>query len=105
MILEEQVRKTLDWRKAKAVELAKARAHLVWCQEYRKSLRAILFTHEEGTVAEREAAAYADPKYLAHLDELKEATQKYEELRNLVASCDLTIEAWRTEQANIRKGS
>ena len=103
-ITDEDVEKANDWLVMNARKRAEAKAERTYCEEYRKSLKAILFNEMEGTMAERENKAYAHEKYQAHLEKLKEAVLKDEELKALAAAAQMKIEVWRTQQANQRGG-
>ena len=89
------------WKTAPA--LAKARGELVYIEEYRKSLKAILMKEcaEQSAVAQ-EREAYADPRYVEHLQALKVATEQVELLRWRMVSAQAAIEIWRSTEASNR---
>lgn len=100
--METEVDKTRDWLRDNAEKAAQAKAYRIYCEKYRKSLKAIIFNEQEGTMAERENKAYSDPRYLKHLEELKDAVFQDEHMKALRAAAEMKIEIWRTEQANYR---
>ncbi len=83
--------------------LAEARAERVWIEEYRKSLKAILMKeHAALPAVAQEREAYADPRYLAHLDALKVAVEAEEAARWRMVTAQAAVEVWRTLSANDR---
>jgi hypothetical protein len=95
--------KAVDFLLNKAPEYAKAKAQRVYIEQYRKSLKAILFLGDGGkTIAEREAAAYAHSDYLVLLEGLKEAVEQEESLRWQMVAAEARIEVWRSQEATNR---
>ena len=83
--------------------LAEARAERVWIEEYRKSLKAILMKeHAALPAVAQEREAYADPRYLTHLDALKTAVEAEEAARWRMVTAQAAVEVWRTLSANDR---
>ena len=102
MTTERDINKARDWLIDNAENCAQAKANRIYCEEYRKSLKAILFNEMTGTMAERENQAYAHEKYLEHLQELKQAVYEAENLKALRCAAEIKISMWQTEQANLR---
>ncbi len=103
MITSEEVEKAVDWLRDNAGEAAKARAERIYVEEYRKTIKAQIMcehTDESGIAQEREA--YADPRYIAHLDAIREAVEIDEKHRFLRSAAEAKLEAWRTFSANDR---
>jgi hypothetical protein len=95
--------KAVDFLLNKAPEYAKAKAQRVYIEQYRKSLKSILFLGDGGkTIAEREAAAYAHSDYLVLLEGLKEAVEQEESLRWQMVAAEARIEVWRSQEATNR---
>ena len=102
-ISEEDVQKAVDWLRDNAVACAKARATRIYLEEYRKSIKALLMSkYQDLSVSAQERESYAHDDYISHLKTLKEAIYQDERLRFFRASAEVKIEAWRTQQANIR---
>lgn len=104
-ITEAHVEQALDYLTDNADAAAKARAEQVYCTEYRKSLKALLMRDHDngkrlGQMQERDA--YADPKYLAHLEALKAAVFQDTKLYFLMEANRAKIDAWQTKSANER---
>ena len=103
MITDDDVQKAVDYLRDNAPEAAKARAERVYVEEYRKTIKAqIMCEHktESGIAQEREA--YADPRYISHLDAIREAVEIDEKHRFLRSAAEAKLEAWRTFSANDR---
>ena len=100
---DSSIEKVLDYLRDSATECAQKRANRIYLEEYRKSLKAQLMqAHNTLPVSAQEREAYAAPEYLQHLEALKEAVFEDEKARFLRSAADAKIEAWRTENANIR---
>ena len=98
------IEETLTAMRENAPKLAKAKADRVYLDEFRKSKKALLFrSAPDGTIADREAWAYAHPEYIEVLNGLKEAVQIEEELRWRMIVAQHKIDAWRTKAANRRR--
>jgi hypothetical protein len=102
MVNDEQAERAADYIRDNAKAFATAKAHRVYCEEYRKSLKAILFNNYEGAAAVREQLAYADDRYTAHLEEIRQAVLEEETIRGLIKAAEQKIEVWRSQSANLR---
>ncbi len=95
--------KSLEAMHATGPVLAQARADRVYAEEYRKSLKAILMKeHAALPAVAQEREAYADPRYLAHMDALKVAVEAEEAARWRMVTAQAEVEVWRTLSANDR---
>lgn len=104
-INEQRVESALDYLRDHADQAAEARAHRVYIEEYRKSLKSILMKEwddQSGIVQERNA--YADPRYLQHLIALRDAVKADEKHRFLRGAAEAEISAWQTWSRNQRPG-
>ncbi|MFP5513278.1 MAG: hypothetical protein ACLGJC_09380 [Alphaproteobacteria bacterium] len=102
-VSERDLEKALDWLRDNAEEAARAKSERVFCEEYRKSLKAVLMKqHPSIPLGGQEREAYADERYLMHLEKLKQAVYEDERIRALRVAAELKIDAWRTQQANYR---
>lgn len=102
-VTEEQVQHALDYLRDSASAAAEAKAERIFCDEYRKSLKAMLMQESgEKAINAQERDAYADGRYTAHLEKLKKAVYEDEFNRARRVAAEMKIEAWRTQQANIR---
>lgn len=102
MVTDEQAEKAADFIRDNAENFANAKADRIYDEEYRKSLKAILFNDEEGAAAVRENAAYASDRYIEHLHRLRDSVFQEERLRGLIKAAEMKIELWRSQSANAR---
>ena len=103
MISEDDVERAVNWLVATATEAAQARANREYMTEYRKSLKSMLMRERAGEpVSVQEREAYADERYIAHLDALRVAIEQDERLRWLHSAAEAKISAWQTQQRNTR---
>ncbi len=103
MVEEAQIEKAFDWLQHNEVAAAEARAQRVWAAEYRKSLKAILMNESNAkSAADREAWAYAHPKYLEHLDVLKAAVLADETYKARIGRLHLLTDFWRSVESSRR---
>lgn len=83
--------------------LAAAKANRIYLEEYRKSLKALLMKDSQAkTAVDREADAYADPRYTEHLQGLREAVEAEERLRWVMVTHSAAVEVWRSQEASVR---
>lgn len=103
MITDDQAEAALDFLRDNAPKAGKLRGLRIYAEEYRKSLKAILMSGSDGKSGiDRETEAYSDPRYLAHLDKLRDAVTADEENRALRVGAEMRIEVWRTQSSNAR---
>jgi hypothetical protein len=103
MIAEKEIESAVHWLASSAPHIAEARAEMIFADEFRKSLRAMLMAEcNEAAANAREQFAYAHPKYVAHLNEIKRTVLNYEKLRAQREAATMKIEAWRSMNANYR---
>lgn len=86
-----------------APKLAQAKANRVYLEEYRKTLKATLMhEHADLPLSAQERDAYADPRYIAHLEALRVAVEEEEKLRWRMVTDSATVEVWRSTEASNR---
>lgn len=102
-ITDDEIDKALDYLRDNAMDAAQARADRIYVEEYRKVIKAqIMKEHGDKSAVIQEREAYVDPRYVAHLEAIKEAVLEDEGHRFLRAAADAKIEAWRTQSSNTR---
>ena len=83
--------------------LAQARAERVYMEEYRKSLKALLMkASTQSSAAMQERDAYADESYVLHLQGLRQAVEREEELRWKMVTAQTAVEVWRSQESSAR---
>ena len=103
MIAEDEIERAVNWLAQNATKAAQARANREYVSEYRKTLKAQLMRERADlplTAQEREA--YADDRYVAHLEALREAVEADEKMRWLQAAAEAKVSAWQTQQRSLR---
>lgn len=102
-LFEADIEKALDYVRDNSIAAAQARANRVYMEEYRKTVKAQLMQeHKEKPLAAQEREAYADPRYILHLEALRLAVEEDERHRFLRAAAEAKIDAWRTQCSNER---
>jgi hypothetical protein len=103
MISDEDVERALDYLRDNVGDAARARAVRIFVTEFRKTLKAqIMKENVEMPLGAQEREAYADPRYVEHLEAIRDAVEadaKHEFLRK---AAEAKIEAWRTQSSNER---
>jgi hypothetical protein len=103
MIEDDKVHDALEYLRTNAPKAAEAKAHKVYMEEFRKTVKAqqmAKFNNLPVTAQEREA--YRSDEYQAHLQALKAAVYQDELNRWGMVAATSIIEAWRTQNANHR---
>lgn len=104
MIQESKVEQALNYLASTDESCAKAKG-LVKAIEYRlKVAKAMDFLAASGTVAEREAQSLASMSYREMVDQYESAVIEFETIAAKRERAVLTVEVWRSESANRRKG-
>lgn len=104
MIAEDRVEGALAFMRDNAEDLANAVSRCKYLEQLRKAVKGEAFQEAEGTMAEREAQAYASPEHRDVCEQIKSAWYDAEILRTRYKAAELTIEVWRTQSSNNRKG-
>ena len=102
IVSEQMVQDAFDWLQSHADSAAAAKAEKIRAEYNVKATRAKIFLLNEGTVAERQATADCAPTTKEAYDREAEAVEKDEWHHRHRSKCEAIIEAWRTEQANLR---
>lgn len=95
--------KALDFIRDNAEAYAVAKANVTYMTEYRKTMKALLMNESTAkTQTEKESYAYADKRYVGHLEALRTAIEECEKLRWLMVGAEAKIEVWRSLEATGR---
>jgi hypothetical protein len=102
-ISDDEIDKALDFLRDNARDAAQARADRIYVEEYRKTLKATLMKEHGGSSAAlQERDAYADQRYVQHLEAIRDAVKVDEFHRFMRIAAEAKIEAWRTQSSNSR---
>ena len=97
MIDEESVERAIQWMIDNASKAAEARAHREYVEQFRKTLKAqIMKEHSASPLGVQEREAYADDRYVQHLDALRDAVEQDERIRWLMTAAETRVSAWQT---------
>ena len=103
ILTDEDIEKAVEYLKNNSEKAAKCKAERIYLEEYRKSLKALLMSkYPDMSVSAQEREAYAHQDYQSHLKLMQQAIYEDERMKFFRASAEVKIEAWRTQQANIR---
>jgi hypothetical protein len=98
VIAEKEVERAVNWLAASAEKAAQATAERQYMAEYRKVLKAqIMREHDDKPLVAQEREAYADGRYVEHLEALREAIQRDEKLRWLKTAAETKVSAWQSQ--------
>ena len=99
--VEEAVHKLIDG----AEDIAKAKADLIYAEEFKKSIKAMQMKKDglaNMPISAQEREALASEEYQKHLNKIAERTLNYEKLRAERVGLEAMIEFWRSRSANER---
>jgi spore coat protein CotH len=103
VISDEDVQNALDRLRFKASDAAKAKAERIYCEEFRKVVKANIMQHHlDMPVSAQERQAYSSEDYKKHLAVMRDAIEHDERCRWQMIAAQAVIDAWRTCQANHR---
>ena len=105
MITEDEVEAAVRELIDGADDIGRAKADLVYAEEYKKSVKAMVMKESRlgnMTVSAQEREAYASKEYGDQLNKIREATLNYETLRARRVGLEMQIETWRSGNANRR---
>lgn len=102
LVRDQDVHAAFDWLEANRSASAAAKALKLRAEYNVKKARAQAFLAATGNNAEREAQAILSEGYQAAVEEEIECVEADEFHRNQRNRCAALIEAWRTEQSNMR---
>ena len=97
-----QVKIALEYLNADPAPVALARKEVTDAENKCKRVYSRAFLEASGPVEARKAQAEIDHDYVTAKDEEAEALSQLENERAKVRGAEMLIEAWRTEQSNIR---
>jgi len=103
IIIEKDVEDAIDWLKSNENKCAEYRANRRYLEDFSKSLKAILMKEfQDLPISAQEREAYSHKNYQEHLKALRQAVFLDEKFRFKAKTQETIIEAWRTQEANLR---
>lgn len=102
-ISDDSIEKALDWLVSHAAEMGAAKERTVKAEHWLRHVEALEFKLSEAkSVDAKKADARTSKRWLDAIREDAVAAGEYERLKALREAAALKIEAWRSEQANMR---
>lgn len=92
----------VDYLIKTAPRFAKAKAERVYVENFLRSKKSLLMAQVEGSIAAKEAYAYARPEYQQLLEGLRAAVEAEETLKWKMTAAELSVEIWRSQEASNR---
>lgn len=105
MITDEKVEAAINYLGKTDEEHARAKAELTALKDLTKTVLAYEFLDAEGAIEKRKAESYASPSYKGHIQKIEELEVNFQMLVNKRDRAKLTIELWRSFNANRRSGN
>ena len=103
IIIEKDVEDAINWLKNNEKKCAEHRANRRYLEEYSKSLKAILMKKfTDLPISAQELEALSNESYLEHIKSVRQAVFLDEKYRFKAKTQETIIEAWRTQEANLR---
>lgn len=103
MISDQEIEQAVSYLRDNARKAAQAKAERIYMEEYRKTVKAeVMRETPSDSLGAQEARAYADNRYTQHLKAMREAIERDEYNRWMMVAAQAKVEAWRTQQANLR---
>ena len=102
IVPEEEVHDAIEYLRRSAFEIGKAREDLVRSEHMVKHIEAIGYLSAQGSQEARKAQARTQDRWEKATTEHAEAAGQYEKHRSLRTAAEMTIEVWRSQQANLR---
>lgn len=105
LITEQQCEKALVFLRDTAAKYGQLRGYLAFAQSNLRRVKSLqMLEIKEGSVAEKEAKAYASEDYLKAIQDEQNATAEYETLRARREAAVFCIEVWRSINSARKQG-
>ena len=104
MIDEDKVEAAVWYLRNSADSYGPARGHLAFSDANLRRVKSLKMLQEQGSVADREARAYASAEYLEAIEQLQNATADYETIRAKREAAVMMIELWRSQSSARKQG-
>lgn len=105
MISEDRLQKALTYLAETDQPSAESKARVKALEQRRKTVKGLAFLSSSGTMAEKEAKAYASQEYQDIVNDYENAVADAELYANKRKTEELIIEVWRSINAGRRKGN
>jgi hypothetical protein len=99
------VSESLDYLNNTDEVCAQAKASMRYYEHHLKTVKALVYSRSTGTQKDKEAMAYTSVAYEDAKVNYRNAVCDYETYYNKRKTAELTIEVWRSQNANRRSGN
>jgi transposase-like protein len=103
-ITEDKAEAACLYLRDSATPYATARAHALYCDANLRRVKSLQMIGKDGSLGDREAAAYASDEYLRAMKELEGATYEMERLKALREASIFAIELFRSTNSARKAG-
>lgn len=105
MKTEEQAEKAVDYLRDTAKQYGQMCGRMAYASSNLRRVKALqMLSAPPGSVADREATAYASADYLAAMEEERDATAEKETLRAMRDAAEFSFELWRSQNSARKAG-
>lgn len=105
MISDERTEKAVEYIRDHADLVGQLKGRKAQLEHLMKVIESQVFLRSDGTVAERQAIAKAHPEYVGLINDYRDCVTELETNLTMIKSAELTVEVWRTQAANQRRGN
>jgi len=103
LISDDDIEKAVEYLRSHSIKAAQAKAERIYMEEFRKVIKAQIMRETlSESLGAQEARAYSEIRYTTHLQAMREAIERDEYHRWMMVAAQAKIEAWRSQQANMR---
>jgi len=95
--------KSIDYIIHHAPKMGELLSNRNYLDDFSRVIKSELMNEEEGTLGNKEAYAYAHPRYKQHLLDKKEADRQYEELNWMMKAAQARIEVFKAQEYTKRQ--
>lgn len=101
-VTDESVETAINYLASTDIKHAKAKAELNALKDLTKTVLGFAFLEADGTVEQKKAIAHTNDDYIAHIKKIEALEVDYQVMSNKRERAKLTIELWRSVNANRR---
>lgn len=104
MISDTRVEKAVEFLRDTSEQYGQLRGLCLYNDANLRRVKSLHMMDSEGSLGQKEAAAYSSAAYLAAMEELKNATADMETLKAQRDAAEFTIDVWRSQNSARKAG-
>ena len=105
MISDDRAEKAVEFTRDHADLRGSLKGQIAYLDHAIKIALAQAFLEADGTAAARDARSRTDASYQAKVEEYRDAVTELHTIETSLKAAEMTMEVWRTQQANTRRGN